>query len=258
MSSILRALKKIENQAADQDQFRFSQPKNHILKDGHEQIYGRLRVNKRYVIIFVGLVFIVGAGLVLGQKFHERTPKLVAKKVAVGVKSARLPEKRVIMPDKKSIQQKPVRVPEKKTVRPDRVQKELSSQKDDRKFGPIVKAVPPSSHQSPKSIDVLSNTKTSTLKQAQKERVAENSDKKSEQNTKSDPYASMPVKRSNQTNIEVQAIAWANDPKSRLAVVNGLILRERESIDNVIVMHIGKDAIVFKKGTEEWKQMFGF
>jgi hypothetical protein len=64
--------------------------------------------------------------------------------------------------------------------------------------------------------------------------------------------------RSNQTKIEVQAIAWSNDPKSRLAVINGLILRERESIDNVIVMHIGKDAVIFKKGSEEWKQMFGY
>jgi hypothetical protein len=56
----------------------------------------------------------------------------------------------------------------------------------------------------------------------------------------------------------VQAIAWSNDPKSRLAVINGLILREGESIDNIIVMHIGKDAVVFRKGAEGWKQMFGF
>ena len=78
------------------------------------------------------------------------------------------------------------------------------------------------------------------------------------QNIKADRFASIPVKRSNQTKIEVQAIAWSNDPKSRLAVINGLILRERESIDNVIVMHIGRDEIIFKKGREEWKQMFGF
>ena len=104
----------------------------------------------------------------------------------------------------------------------------------------------------------MSNKKTSSLKQARKETVAGKRSEKPGQKTKADRFASMPVKRSNQTKIEVQAIAWSNDPKSRLAVINGLILREGESVDNVIVMHIGKDEVVFKKGEEGWKQMFGF
>jgi hypothetical protein len=96
------------------------------------------------------------------------------------------------------------------------------------------------------------------LKQTPKETVAGKRSEEPGQNTKADRFASMPVKRSNQTKIEVQAIAWSNDPKSRLAVINGLILKEGESIDNVIVMHIGNDEVVFKKGEEGWKQMFGF
>jgi len=117
--------------------------------------------------------------------------------------------------------------------------------KDVKKIEPIAKAVPPASHKSSKDTAVLFDKKTPPPKQTRKEK-------------ETDRFASLPVKRSNQTQIEVQAIAWANDPKSRLAVINGLILREGESIDNVIVMHIGKDAVVFKKGTEGWKQMFGF
>ena len=104
----------------------------------------------------------------------------------------------------------------------------------------------------------MSNKKTLPLKQARKETVAGKPSEKSGQNTKAARFASMNVKRSNQTNIELQAIAWSNDPKSRLAVINGRILRERESIDNVIVMHIGRDEVIFKKGLEEWTQMFGF
>ncbi|MGB5991205.1 MAG: general secretion pathway protein GspB [Desulfobacterales bacterium] len=241
MSSILKALKKLENQAEDQNHVRFWQPKNHTQNDGHEQINGHLRFKKRYVIIFAGFVFAVGAGLILSQKLHEKKPELITKK--------------------EDILQKPFRLPEKKAAMPDKVQKELSSRKDVKKFEPIAKAektAPPSAHKSRENTAVLSNKKTSPLKQARKETVAGKRSEKPGQNTKADRFASMPVKRSNQTKIEVQAIAWSNDPKSRLAVINGLILREGESVDNVIVMHIGKDAVVFKKGEEGWKQMFGF
>ena len=241
MSSILKALKKLENQAADQNNVRFWRPKNHMQSAGHEQINGHLRFKKRYVIIFAGLVFAVGAGLILSQKLHEKKPELIKKKGA--------------------ILKKPARLPEKKAARPDRVQKELPSRKELKNFEPIAKAAkaaPPTAHKSRENTAVLFNKKTSPLKQARKETVAVKRSEKPEQNTKADRFASMPVKRSNQTKIKLQAIAWSNDPKSRLAVINGLLLRERESIDNVIVMHIGKDAVIFKKGREEWKQMFGF
>ncbi len=281
MSSILKALKKLEDQAEDQNHVQFWQPKNHEQRTGHEQITGRMHFKKRYIIIFAGLVFAVGAGLVLSQKLHEKKPKLITKKEGIQQKPvrlparkaviqnkkdrlqklARLPEKKATMPDKEAIFQKPVRLPEKNATMPDRVQKELSSRKDVKKFEPIAKATkaaPPSSHKSLENTAVLFNNKTSPLKHAREKTAAGKSSEKSGQNTKADRFASMPVKRSNQTQIEVQAIAWANDPKSRLAVINGRILREGESIDNVIVMHIGKDAVVFKKGEEGWKQMFGF
>ena len=241
MSSILKALKKLENQAADQNNVRFWRPKNHMQNAGTEQINGHLRFKKRYIIIFAGLVFAVGAGLILNQKLHEKKPELITKK--------------------KAIPQKPVRLPEKKAARPGRVQKELLSRKDVKKFEPIAKAgkaAPPAAYKSRDNTAVLFNKKTLPLKQARKETVAGKRSEKPGQNKKADPFASMPVKRSNQTKIELQAIAWSNDPKSRLAVINGLILREGESIDNVIVMHIGRDAVVFKKGEEGWKQMFGF
>lgn len=281
MSSILKALKKLENQAADKNHVRFLRPKTQIPIDDHEQISDHWRLKKRNVIIFAGFVFAVGAGLILSQIFYKKKPELITKKEDIIQKSVRLPEKKVAMPDnktipqksvrppekkaampnKKAILQKPARLPQEKAVMPERVQKELSSRKDVKKFEPIAKAekaAPPSAHESRENTAAFFNKKTSPLKKARKETVAGKRSEKPEQNTKADRFASMPVRRSNQTKIEVQAIAWSNDPKSRLAVINGLILRERESIDNVIVMHIGKDAIIFKKGREEWKQMFGY
>lgn len=241
MSSILKALQKLESQATDQNHVRFWQPKSHMQDTAHEQINGHPRLKKRYVIIFAGFVFAVGAGLVLNQKLHEKKPELMTKKEA--------------------ILEKPVRLPEKKAAIPDRVQKELPPRNNEKKFEPIAKAAnaaPPSAQKSRRNTTALFHQKTSPLKQDRKATVAEKRTEKPEQNTKADRFASLQVKQSNQTNIELQAIAWSNDPKSRLVVINGIILRERESIDNVIVMHIGKDEVIFKKGTEEWKQMFGF
>jgi len=258
LSSILKALKKLENQATDQNHVPFWRPQNHLQNDDHGQLNGHLSFKKRYVIIFAAFVLAVGVGLILIQKLNEKKTVLITKKENLLEKSVRLPEKKADIPVKKDILEKPVRLPEKKADIPDSVQKELPFRKEVRTLEPIANATPPPAHKSREKSAVILNQKTSSLKQTRKEIVAGQNGNEPEQQTKTDRFASMPVKRSNQTNIDLQAIAWSKDPKSRLAVINGLILRERESIDNVIVMHIGKDAVVFKKGGEEWKQMFGF
>jgi len=278
LSSILKALKKLENQATDQNHVPFWRPQNHIQNDDHEQLNGHLSFKKRYVIIIAAFVLAVGAGLILIQRLNKKQTVLITKKENLLEKPIRLPERKTALPVKKDMPEKPVlpperktalpvkkdmlekpvRLPEKKAAIPDSIQKELPFRKDVRTLEPIAKATPPPAHKSREKSAVIFNQKTSPLKQTRKEIVAGQNGKEPEQKTKTDRFASMPVKRSNQTNIDLQAIAWSTDPKSRLAVINGLILRERESIDNVIVMHIGKDAVVFKKGGEEWKQMFGF
>jgi hypothetical protein len=278
LSSILKALKKLENQATDQNHVRFWRPQNHTQNDDHEQLNGHLRLKKRYVIIFAGLVLAVGAGLILNQKFYEKKPVVITKKEDILEKPVRLPEKKAAIPDKKDMLEKSVRLPENKAALPDKKdileksvrlpenkaaipdsnQKELSFRKDEKPFEPIAKPTPTPAHKSRENTAVIFNQKTSPLEQTRKETVTGQNSEEPEQNTKTDRFASIPVKRSNQTNIDLQAIAWSKYPENRLAVINGLILRERESIDNVIVIHIGKDAVVFKKGVEEWKQMFGF
>jgi hypothetical protein len=281
LSSILKALKKIENQAADQPPLRFWRPQNHLFKADNEQITSRLRVKKRHIIILAGIVIAVGAGWAISRKFHERKPKLIAIKEALhrdsvhppkqkeappdnksfSGKPARFPEKKHAIPGSTALPQKSARLPEKKIAASDGVQKTLTSRMDVNKFKPIgnaVKTVPPPAHKSQKNTPGSFNNKTGALKQVQKETVIEKPGEKPGQRTTSDRFESLPVKRSNQTKIEIQAIAWSDDPKGRLAVINGLILRERESIDNAIVLYIGKDSVIFRKEGEEWKQMFGF
>ena len=261
MSSILKALKKLESQTTDQNHVRTWRPKDHVQYDDQEQIKGHPYLKKGYVIILAGFVLAAGAGLILSKKRHENKPELIIKKEAILEKPARFTEKKAVIPDEKAIPREPVRLPEKMAVIPDNSQEKLSPQKNVKKFesiAEVAKAAPTSAHKSRRNTAVLFDKKTSQLKQTRKKTIAEKSSEKSIQNKEEDRFLSFPVKRSNQTKIEVQAIAWANDPKSRLAVINGLILREGESIDNIIVIHIGRDAVVFKKGEEGWKQMFGF
>ena len=58
--------------------------------------------------------------------------------------------------------------------------------------------------------------------------------------------------------FELQAISWSSNPKKRMVVINNRIVREGESVENVLVTHIGKDDVVLKKGREEWRQLFRF
>ena len=67
---------------------------------------------------------------------------------------------------------------------------------------------------------------------------------------------SIPVKQAHESGLHLQAIAWSSDPESRIAVINGQVLREGGSVERALVTHIGKNEVVFRKQGEEWKQLF--
>lgn len=56
--------------------------------------------------------------------------------------------------------------------------------------------------------------------------------------------------------LKVQAIAWFKDSKRRIAVINGRILREGENIDGYSVVQIGQDDVIVRKGDNEFKIVF--
>jgi hypothetical protein len=239
LSSILKALKKLENQAKEQVPVRFRQQKNQVQNSRRQRVSDHLRANKRYLIILAGLVFAVAGGITLNQSVRDNHPKVAAKKETRRQSPARLPEKKAALSN--TVEKKlPPRI---KVSEP--VEKEAQ--------------MPPAPvYKSGDSPSEAFNKETPMPEQAKKETIVGKGDEKHEQYVKPEPFATAPVKQSSETGIEIQAIAWAGDPINRLAVINGLILREGESVDNIMVMHIGKDAVVFEKGGAEWKQLFGF
>lgn len=59
--------------------------------------------------------------------------------------------------------------------------------------------------------------------------------------------------RLEESKLKVMAIAWAVDPARRLAVVNGHIVREGESVEGYSVTQIRKDDIIVNDGSRSWR-----
>jgi len=54
----------------------------------------------------------------------------------------------------------------------------------------------------------------------------------------------------------LQAIAWSKNPDERLAVINGLVLREGDGIEGITVTQIGTNEVIVQKESKLWKLVF--
>jgi hypothetical protein len=69
-----------------------------------------------------------------------------------------------------------------------------------------------------------------------------------EQRTIIKPGFSMPSAAKTNSTLSLQAIAWSHNPKDRIAVINGHILREGESLEGITINVIEKDAVIVTEG----------
>jgi hypothetical protein len=262
LSSILTALKKLENQAKNKSPVQFGQEKNQEQPPRPQRMKDQLRLNKRYLIILAVLVLAGIAGLTLHPKIRQNHRILTAKTKVAAQKEPRTKYPAHLLNKKPSVSNRV----EKKSPAPQSINKPESAKKE-------VKAPPApiyTSRAAPlnginnktalpsKPVNGFHNRKVPPPKPVEKRTIKEQSIEQHKPHVKPEQFARVPVKRSGETHIEIQAIAWSKDPKNRLAVINGLILRQGESIDNVIIVDIGKDVVVFEKNRVEWKQLFGF
>ena len=253
MSSILKALKKLENGFSEQREIRPRLQKRLTKKAIHQRVIGTWLYDKRFFIILAVVILAVGVWLVLNWKPREEGKTLVAKTTTKPVESVGIPEKKASIPN--MIQQKrPVGMDLEKSEPNTKAakMKTTSTRKLERK-APELFAKKEMNLPKP-----LSNTekRASVPNINQKEMSTREDLEKSEQNIKAERFESIPVKQANETRLEIQAIAWSSEPESRIAVVNSRIVREGGSVEGVLVTNIGKDEIIFRKGGEEWRQLF--
>ena len=56
--------------------------------------------------------------------------------------------------------------------------------------------------------------------------------------------------------LKLMAIAWSDDPKSRIAVINDRIVREGDTVEGMTIYRINEEAVVLRKGSDTWKLLF--
>ncbi|MEZ4528662.1 MAG: general secretion pathway protein GspB [Desulfobacterales bacterium] len=74
--------------------------------------------------------------------------------------------------------------------------------------------------------------------------------------SKQEDYSSVSEKTAGETGLSIQALVWSEDPAERMAVINGSIVREKGTVADVYVVHIGIDRVVFQKENAQWMQKF--
>lgn len=72
-----------------------------------------------------------------------------------------------------------------------------------------------------------------------------------------EPSDSIVAKRIHNPEMKLQAISWTPDIKTRIAVINGSIVREGNTIGSYLVYKINKDDIVLRENGELWRLVFG-
>lgn len=253
MSSILKALKKLENGFSEQREIRPRLQKRRTKKAIHQRMIGTWLYSKRFFIIFAVVILAIGGWLVLNRNPREEGQTLVEKTTTSSVESVGIPEKRASIPN--MVQQKrPIgkdieksepntKAAKMKTISPRKVERKAPALFAKKEMNP-----PKPLRQTEKkaSVPSINQKETSTIKDTEK----------SEQNIQAERFASIPIKQTNETRLEIQAIAWSSEPESRIAVINSRIVREGGSVEGVNITNIGKDEIIFRKEGEEWRQQF--
>ncbi len=253
MSSILKALKKIERELPEKSEIKFRQQEIDTQKIIHKRITDKLRFKKQFFVIFAAIILAAGGGLVLGRKSWEHLPLPLTKTDIERTK--------------------PLRGIGKNTVDRNLSQRKDSAKKDDEKIAAVTQAANKESspviklrEKGPVPVNKTERIVPKSLGR-DKEKIAgqnlipkDNTTKAkaetSGQYSENRRILSIPVKQAHESGLHLQAIAWSSDPGSRIAVINGQVLREGGSVERVMVTHIGKNEVVFRKQGEEWKQLF--
>ena len=109
---------------------------------------------------------------------------------------------------------------------------------------------------SPSSISRISPSQTAARKKAVRSKTRASvalPPKKSRPAVKQD---SRSYRRLDDSKLQLQAIAWSKNAAQRIAVINGHIVREGESVEGFSVTQIRQDDIIVNDGNESWQVEF--
>ena len=227
MSSILKALKKLEKeQARAGDHVSFPQ------KLGTKKNISRWEITSGR---FAGLLWTVLTVTILcavaGVIFYVMQP------TESETVSTPAPKKSV-----QSVVKKPARSkPPVNTKRPVRIQ------------SPQKKTRPSTASKTPSGRSAESSARPLTKKKSDRQISTKAAVRQPPVRRKASPRADLPELK---TGLTLQAISWSEEPQRRITVINGNIIREGGAVEGFTITRIDQNQVVLRKGTEEWKLLF--
>jgi len=73
---------------------------------------------------------------------------------------------------------------------------------------------------------------------------------------KAEIVSEVEIPKLNDPDMKLQAITWSRMPQKRIAVINNRIVREGESVTGYLVSTINQDDVVLSRGGEKWQLQF--
>jgi hypothetical protein len=245
VSSILKALKKIETTGAPEE------PRGQKPLYEPQAIFSSRPGKKWYPrrsVLYLLAAVLVAAGAAAYFVWPDGSPPSQTAAVTREVRS-RLPSGQATPPAQQPA--KPIPAPPAASApRPRESAEGPPPAGSQAKAPPPVQAPPPSSRIRPQDGGGQSTTET-------RPQPAQRSSPAQDRAAAGRPVGSRSpednLSRLEESKLKVMAIAWADDPARRLAVVNGHIVKEGESVEGYSVTQIRKDDIIVNDGGRSWR-----
>ena len=242
MSSILKALKKIETTGVSEE------PSGQQVPSGLQAMFapqlGARWYTRRGVLWLLGAMFLA-AGAAAYYGWSNGSPPSQTAGVAREVRSPLPPGQTTPPPAKPIPTPPPAPAP-----RPTEGVDGPAAAAGQPKAAPPVQAPPPSSRIRPRDGGGPTGSET---RPPSAQRSAPAQDRASAARPASGRSPEDSLSRLEESKLKVMAIAWTDDPARRLAVVNGHIVKEGESVEGYNVMQIRKDDIIVNDGGRSWR-----
>jgi hypothetical protein len=268
LSSILKALRKIEEESPDLDELPFLGRSTGAHRSGNAP-NGRLRL-----WVKIGFAVCIMAMLAAGGVLFLDHRQLISSKSATETRSPSredAPQSEIppapsdIFRSKITVSSTPsvqgsLQVPQPaKKQSSDALPKEnIQHPKTDRvELQPTAESVPaaPAARMLPSA--KTTDRKISPTKIPKTETSMAGNDKTRDRTPANPPIPATDVHdRIDDSNIKLQALAWFEDASKRMAVINDRIVREGESVDGYQVTEIRQEDVVVSDGSKSWLLKF--
>ncbi len=283
MSSILKALKKLEKESPRQEEAVSWPQKIDTKKAISKRTKGTWIYRKFISVFFVVVLLAAGVWLFLSQKpvwikkyfvgagFFDRNSgesKTASIRIRKDVKKGPVPV------SKREIFQKKMTGPSiVKASRPDSQKRNTGTVKDSKKPDQVKKvdrkkpAPVRKTHENTLKMglnekagnderDAIPETKTSRTGMDQKKPATLMKAERPGPGETAEEKKFVSAKIMDDSRLELQAIAWSLDVKKRIAVINGRVVREGATIEEFTISRIGKDEVFIMVGNEFRKLVF--